>query len=149
MKAADTRKPGEFRTERRPSLDGATVWCISESRVDSIGVVVGDVGAEEPAKVVLAQDDDVIDELALAGSDPSLRRTVLPWAPECCPFRRDAKRLDRLRDFVRENRVIVEDQVARCGFVGERLAELLADPRSCRTGRNIEMDDPTSRRRSR
>lgn len=55
--------------------------------VDDVGDVVdvgdvGDVGdvddvddvvAEEPAKVALAQDDDVIDEFALAGTNPSLR----------------------------------------------------------------------------
>ncbi len=91
----------------------------------------------------------MIDEFARAGSHPSLRGALLSWAPECCSSRRDADRLDRLRDLVRENGVVVEDQVARCGFVGERLAELLADPLSRRAGRDVEMDDPTSRRHSR
>ncbi len=54
MKAADPRQPGKFRIERRPSLDGPTVGCIRKTRVGAIGVVVGDVVAEEPAKVVLA-----------------------------------------------------------------------------------------------
>ena len=47
---ANTRQPDNFRIDRRPSLDRATVGCISETRVDAIGVVVGDVVAEEPAK---------------------------------------------------------------------------------------------------
>ena len=54
MKAANTRQPGKFRIERRPSLDGATVWCIRKTRMDAIGDVVGDVVAEEPAKEFLA-----------------------------------------------------------------------------------------------
>jgi hypothetical protein len=53
-------------------LDGSTVGYISETSLDAIGVVIGDVVAEEPAKVVLAQDDHVIDELALAGARSSL-----------------------------------------------------------------------------
>ena len=77
--------------------------------MNAISVVVSDVVAEEPAKVILAEGDDVIDEFALAGSHPSFRGAVLPRAPECRFFRRDAERLDRLRDFIRENGVVVEE----------------------------------------
>ena len=99
--------------------------------------------------MLLVEHDYMIDEFALAGTHPSLRGAVLPRTPECCSFRRDADRLDRLRDLIRKNEVVVEYQVARCGIVGERLAELLADPGRCRVGCDIEMNDPTSRRRSR
>ena len=54
MKAADTRHSENFRTERRPNFDGESIGCISETRVDPISVVVGDVVTEEPTKVVLA-----------------------------------------------------------------------------------------------
>ena len=107
MKAANPREPGNFRALRRPNFEGATFGCISEARVDPIGVVVGDVVAEEPAKVVLAQDDQLIDEFALAGSHPAFCGAVLPRAPECRSFRRNAERTDRLRDVVREDGVVV------------------------------------------
>lgn len=82
----------------------------------------------------------MIDEFALAGSHPSFCRAVLPRAPECRSFRRDAKRLDRLRDPAREDRVDLEDQIGWRNLIGERLAELLADPLSRRIGRNTKMD---------
>ena len=107
MKAADPRQPGNFRTERRPNFDESTFGCISEARVDPIGVVVTDVVMKYPAKVVLAQDDHVINEFALAGSHPALRSAVLPRAPECRSFRRNAERADRLRNVVREDGVVV------------------------------------------
>jgi hypothetical protein len=140
---ANPRQPDNFRVERRPNFDGPAFGGIREACVNSISVVVGGVVAKEPTKVVLAQHDHVIDEFALAGSDPSLRGAVLPRAPGCGSFRRDADRLDLLQDLVREKGVVVEDQVARCGIVGERLAELLADPGRCWVGGDIEMDDPT------
>ena len=89
MKSADPRQSANFRTERRPNFDGSTFGCISETRADAIDVVV-DVVTEDPAKVVLAYDDDVIDGFAFAGSNPSLRGAVLPRAPECCSIRVDA-----------------------------------------------------------
>ena len=73
METTDPRQPCNSCTERRPNLNGSAVGCISEARVDSIGVAVGDVVTEEPAKVVLVQHDDMINEFALAGSDPSFR----------------------------------------------------------------------------
>ena len=54
MKAADPRQPGNFRAERRPNFEGAAFGCISETRVDAIGVVATDVVTEDPAKVILA-----------------------------------------------------------------------------------------------
>jgi hypothetical protein len=54
MKAADPRQPDNFRAERRPNLDGPAFGGIGEARVDAIGVVVADIVAEEPTKMVLA-----------------------------------------------------------------------------------------------
>jgi hypothetical protein len=88
---ANTRQPGKFRIERQPSFEGSAFGGISETRVDAIGVIVTDVVTEEPAKVVLAQDDHVIDKFALAGSQPPFRDAVLRQAPECRSFRLDAE----------------------------------------------------------
>ncbi len=80
MKAADPRQPDNLGAERRLKCDGPAFGGISKTRVDAIDVVAADVLTEEPAKVVFAQDDDVIDEFALAGAHPSLRRAVLARA---------------------------------------------------------------------
>ena len=94
--------------------------------------------------MILIEHDDMIDEFALAGSNPSLCRPVLPWTPERRSLGSDPDRVDLLRDVRRENCVVVEDQVARGRIVRERLAELLDYPLGRGIGRDVEMDDSTS-----
>ena len=66
--------------------------------MDTLGVVVVDVLAEQSSQVVLVQDDDVIEEFATYGTDDTFRGSVLPWASEGCPLRVDLEALDRARD---------------------------------------------------
>jgi hypothetical protein len=66
--------------------------------VDSVGVVVVDVFAEKLSKVVLVQDDHVIQQLSASAPDPPLGDSILPRAPKGRSLRRDSKILDRLRD---------------------------------------------------
>jgi hypothetical protein len=72
--------------------------------VDTLGVVVVDVLAEQSSQVVLVQDDDVIEEFATYGTDDTFRGSVLPWASKGCPLRVDLEALDRARDGGREDR---------------------------------------------
>ena len=78
--------------------------------------------------MVFVQDDHVVEKFATYGTDNTLGRPVLPWAPECGPLWIDLEALDRTRDCMRENRVVVVDQVSMGWFIGERLAELLDHP---------------------
>ena len=82
--------------------------------------------------MLLIYDDHVIQQLPAGAANPALRRSVLPWAPECRSFRRDVERGDRLRYLVRKDRVGLEYQVARGRIIRECLAELLIYPLSRR-----------------
>ena len=44
----------------------------------AVFVVVAEVQAHEPYEMALAEDNDVLEELATAISDPALSRSVLP-----------------------------------------------------------------------
>ena len=46
--------------------------------MDPIRVVVADIVSEKTTQVILIEHDDMIHDLSFAGSDPSLRRPVLP-----------------------------------------------------------------------
>ena len=71
---------------------------ISQLSVDSVGVVVVDVFAKKLSKMVLVQDDHVIQHLSASAADLSLGNPILPRAPKGRPLRLDSKILDRLRD---------------------------------------------------
>jgi hypothetical protein len=79
--------------------------------------------------VVLSEHDDVVEQFATDAADPALGDAVLPGTAVGGPRRLDAEGLHRRDDGRREDRVPIEDQVARGGVEGERLAELLDHPR--------------------
>ena len=98
MKATDSRFPDNLELRRRSVLSGSPDRRISQLSVDSVGVVVVDVLAEKLSKVVLVQDDHVIQQLSASVADPPLGDPILPRAPEGRSLRLDSKILDRLRD---------------------------------------------------
>ena len=63
--------------------------------------------------MILIEHDDVIDDFSLARSHPAFGRSVLSGTLKCRAFRFCAKTLDRLRDVVGEDGVVVVDQVLR------------------------------------
>jgi len=104
---------------------------LAEAQVRTVVVVVGDVLAEEPTKMPLVEDNDVVEELAAHAADPALGDGVLPRAAVGGPRRLDGEGPHRGDDLGGERRVAVEDEVTRSGVEWERLAELLDDPRRC------------------
>ena len=60
MKATDSRQSNDLGFRRRTMFGGSAHWRILQLGVDSVGVVVVDVLAEEMSKVVLIQHDHVI-----------------------------------------------------------------------------------------
>ena len=52
---------------------------LAQGKVWPVIVVITGVGLEDPAQVVLAQDDDVVQALPSDRSDQSLDMAVLPW----------------------------------------------------------------------
>ncbi len=64
--------------------------------MDSVGVVVLDVFAEKALKVLLIQNDHVVEKLPASAADPSFRNPVLPGASKGRPPRLDSNMLDRV-----------------------------------------------------
>ncbi len=78
VEAAHAREGDHLRARRRPGLAGASVRRIPEARVYPLGVVVGDVVREKPPEVALAENDQVMQDLAPTGSHPPLG-PIGPW----------------------------------------------------------------------
>ncbi len=100
MKATDLGNADDSRLRQRPALNGPAIGRISKLRMDSVGVVVVDVLLEEASKVVLVQNDQVIEQLSPGAPNPSLSDPVLPRAPECSSPRLDPELSDCLIDAI-------------------------------------------------
>ena len=91
----------------------------------AILVVVREIRTNQPLEVSVAHDDNMVEELAPATSDPTLRHWILPRAAVRGAAWLDAHRLHEPHDCGAEDRIAVEDEILRCGVVGKGLAELL------------------------
>jgi hypothetical protein len=105
VKAADTREPYNSGLRRRRR--------ISQLGVDALGVVVGDIVVQQAVQMLLVENDHVIQQLPTGAAHPALCCSILPWTFERGALRLDVKILDRFCDLGGEDRVVVEDQVAR------------------------------------
>ena len=82
--------------------------------MNALRVVVTDVVAEKAAQVILIEHDEVIDDFSLArSSHPAFGGSILPGTSKGCALRLYAETSDRSCDRVREDRVVVVDQVLR------------------------------------
>ena len=66
VKAADARKPHNFRVRRRTCLSCAALWRIFDRSVNPVRVVVPDVVAEKPTQMLLIEHDHMVNEFAFA-----------------------------------------------------------------------------------
>jgi hypothetical protein len=90
MKATNSVSPDDLGLRRRSMLGGSPDRRITHLSVDSVGVVVVDVLAKKLSKVVLVQDDHVIQHLSASAADPSLGDRILARTPKGCPLRLDS-----------------------------------------------------------
>ena len=74
MKATNSGFPDDLGLRRRSMLGGSPDRRISQPSVDSVGVVVVDVLAKKLPKMVLIQDDHVIEQLPASAADPVVCR---------------------------------------------------------------------------
>jgi hypothetical protein len=50
--------------------------------VATISVIIRHVIPKESTQMLLVENDDVVEQLAVNRADPSLGDTILPWTPE-------------------------------------------------------------------
>ena len=110
-------------------LDRAAIRRILVQRVVyAVLVVVAHVISDQPAKMLLVQCDDMVEDLAATTSDPAFQDSVLPGRLDARPLRRQTRGLQEPDDRGIELRVAVQDDITigedsgqrRKGFRGER-----------------------------
>ena len=112
--------------------------------MDPLGVVVGDVVSEQTPEMTFAKDDHVIEKLSSTGPYPPLGDRVLPGAAVRRAHGINTEGPDRSHDFRGEDRIAVENEVARSGGAGEGLSKLLSHPASDGIRGQIEVDQPSA-----
>ena len=109
--------------------------------MNPLGVVVGHVVSEQTPEMTFAEDDHVVEKLSPTGSYPPLGNRVLPGAAVGRAHGMDPKAPDRSRDLCGEDRVAVEEEVARSTVGRKGRAKLLNDPCGGRVCRHIRVED--------
>ena len=94
---------------------------VLQASVDALVVVVGDIVPQQAVQVPLIQDNHVIQHLSTRASHPPLCDSILPGTLKGRALWFYTETPDRFRDVVREDRVIVVDQILRSGVVWECL----------------------------
>ena len=99
VEAAQAGKSDDLRAERGSSLERPPVRRISEPRVNSLGVVVGDGLTKSPMQMPLVEYDDAVEELSAASAASSF-----------------------------QDRVSVVHEIGGCGCLGNASRSCCADP---------------------
>ena len=141
VKTPDPRQRDNLGRGGRAGLGLSSFGGVADRGVDSLGVVVVDVLAQEPSQVVFAKHDDVIQELATYAAYEALGGTVLPWALEGRSLWSQTETLDRACDLNGEDRIVVEDQETMCWFVWEGIPKLLNHPAGCGALGHVEVEN--------
>src|SRR5262245_28948496 len=130
--------------------DRANIWPLDQPRhrtihvqcpVSSPGMVVREVGSQEPPEMALVQDNHVIQALTTDAPDEPLDIGVLPrtsWGDEHF-FNPHIPHPLPKRSAV--NAVPIVQQIAWCFFPRKRVHHLLGSPLGSRMFRQIEVDD--------
>ena len=105
---------------------------------------VVDVGPSESNSVALVENDNVIEELAPAATNPPLSHRILPGTAKGGSARSCGHRLDERDHVPAEDRVTVEDQMSRRRVEGECFSQLLDDSGGARVEGGVEVKDPSS-----
>jgi hypothetical protein len=96
-----------------------------QAKMGSVVMVVADIFGHETLQVALVKHDHMVEQIATATPDKSLRHAILPRTSEAGSLGLDAEALDRLDNLGTEIRASVKDQIFRSHLVWERLAQLL------------------------
>ena len=102
MQATDLGNSDDLGLRRWSMLGGSAYRRILQLGVDSVVVVVIDIFPKKASKVVLVQDDHVIQQLPASAANPSLGNPILPWTSKGRSSRGNSNVLDRFGDPFRE-----------------------------------------------
>jgi hypothetical protein len=104
-------------------------------------VIVTEVVREQSLRMPLIERDDVIEQVAPTGLNPSLCHSILPGAFKRSAYRANTERADGERDLEAEVQIIIEDYEFGPCPEWKRFPQLLSDPRACRMAGDIDVQD--------
>jgi hypothetical protein len=114
----------------RAQVHGTNHRCVLvDPEMRPIPLVVRQVLAEQPPKMLVVENDDLVEQIAPYGPHESFRHPVLPWALVARPRGLEPHRLDRGDRRCGEDRVPIEHQVSRAAarvIEGEMRSETLS-----------------------
>ena len=105
----------------------------------SIFVVVVEVRAYKPDKMLPVKDNHMIEHFPSAAADPSFRDAILPWASVSAAAGFDTHGLDESHHLGAEDRVAVKYQILWRRIEGKSLTQLLDHPCRRRIKGRVEM----------
>jgi hypothetical protein len=139
-------QPPYLRNRNHPSafrwLSIACDWRVSvQGQMCSRFVIVFQVAGNDPPKVTLVENDDVLEALATNRADESLDVRRLPWRPIGDHDLFDAHVLDPFLKELTVDRIAIADQEPWRPILGKRFDDLLSCPLGGRVLADIEVDD--------
>jgi hypothetical protein len=140
MKPADLRHGDDAATWRGID-DSGLGTVVVERLVWARGVVVGEVGTQEPAEMRLVQNEEVVEALAANGADDPLDKRVLPGRARGDADLVDPHPFDSPHELLAVDRVSITKQESRSRIVRERLDDLLSGPDCRRVIGDVEMEE--------
>jgi hypothetical protein len=144
MKTSDPRQTSDLGSIRGAMPYSAAFRGIADRGMNALRVEVLDVLPEESSQMVVVEDDHVIEQLSPDASDETLSRSVLPRTSERCAPGADPEGWNGANELMREDRVVVEDQVSMARCVREGISQLLHHPIGSWVRCHVEVEDATS-----
>jgi hypothetical protein len=119
--------------------------CVFLKRVaDSVRVIIGNVIPDHTAQMNVIEDDQVIEKLPAATSDPAFRHSILPGACRAYASWFHAAGCQQIGHFLPKLAVAIQNHVVVSTRARKCLPQLLHYPGAGRVFRDIEMKDPAS-----
>lgn len=142
VQAAESRQGLNLASSLRANFDRPTRGrVLLESKMSPVLVVVEQVGRHQPLEMPLIQDDHVVQQVAPATSNPTLRHTVLPRTAKgrACGL---ASHVPHRRNHIGSKLgVTVEEQKSVRLFIGPCFSQLLYHPKRIRISRHMEVQN--------
>ena len=105
---------------------------------------LADIFGDQPSQMTFIQGNDVIQQIAAATSDPTLRHTVLPRTFEGSPHTNHPQRSNGGRDLQTIFRIPIEDQKPGSRPKWKRFSQLLNDPQAGRVPGDVDVQDSST-----
>ena len=130
VQSAQPRAGNHGRVRCRFLLDRSTIRSVlCQGIVNPVFMMIVDVVADQPAKVLLIQRDHVIENFPAARSYPALRNSVLLRRLHVRLLRFQSRSLQESDHTGIELRIAIEDSVTILAGFGEGLTQLIVIPK--------------------